>query len=167
MRCCNRKSLKWVILRKTGRIENESIWYGNIYWFANGNCKYRTRSSFDGRGAQYGTFSHSWTGFGVIGTDLWFSEKGDIALFKRQDGQYILHRIYKIKQDGYYFVGDNQNICDIEGPIRREQICAVVYKARRHGIEIQEKDFIWRLFRREWRWAIRWRRQIKRWKLPW
>lgn len=71
------------------------------------------------------------------------------------------------KQDGYYFVGDNQNICDIEGPIRREQICAVVYKARRHGIEIQEKDFIWRLFRREWRWAIRWRRQIKRWKLPW
>lgn len=94
-------------------------------------------------------------------------KKGDIALFKRQDGQYILHRIYKIKQDGYYFVGDNQNICDIEGPIRREQICAVVYKARRHGIEIQEKDFIWRLFRREWRWAIRWRRQIKRWKLPW
>ena len=94
-------------------------------------------------------------------------KKGDIALFKRQDGQYILHRIYKINQDGYYFVGDNQNICDIEGPIRREQICAVVYKARRHGIEIQEKDFIWRLFSREWRWAIRWRRQIKRWKLPW
>ena len=94
-------------------------------------------------------------------------KKGDIALFKREDGQYILHRIYKIKQDGYYFVGDNQNICDIEGPIRREQICAVVYKARRHGNEIQEKDFIWRFFKREWRGAIRWRRQIKRWKLPW
>lgn len=89
-------------------------------------------------------------------------QKGDIALFKRKDGQYILHRICAIRQDGFYFVGDNQNSCDIEGPIKREQICAVVHQVKRHGLDIREDDFIWRFFKKEWLWVIRWRRQIKR-----
>ena len=92
--------------------------------------------------------------------------KGDIALYKRENGQYILHRIYRIRRDEYYFVGDNQNICDIEGPIKREQICAVVRQVRRHGKEIREGEFLWRFFQREWLWLIRWRRYLKRLPIP-
>lgn len=89
-------------------------------------------------------------------------KKGDIALFKRNNGQYILHRIYKIKDNAFYFVGDNQNLCDVEGPIKREQICAAVYSAKRHGVEIYETDFIWRFFKSAWLWTIRWRPYMKK-----
>ena len=75
-------------------------------------------------------------------------KKGDIALFKRKDGQYILHRIYKIKDNDFYFVGDNQNLCDVE--------------AKRHGTEIYENDFIWRFFKKGWLWTIRWRPYMKK-----
>lgn len=88
--------------------------------------------------------------------------KGDIALYKRENGQYILHRICRIRRDEFYFVGDNQNICDIEGPIRREQICAVVHQVRRHGKEIREGELLWHFFQREWLWLIRLRRYLKR-----
>lgn len=33
--------------------------------------------------------------------------KGDIILYQREDGQYILHRICRIGADGYDLVGDN------------------------------------------------------------
>lgn len=89
-------------------------------------------------------------------------QKGDIALFKRENGQYILHRICKIRREGFYFVGDNQNICDIEGPIKREKIYAVVHKVNRQRVEIQEGDCIWQFFKREWLWNIRWRRYMKK-----
>ena len=89
-------------------------------------------------------------------------KKGDIALFKRKDGQYILHRRYKIKDNDFYFVGDNQNLCDVEGPIRKEQICALVHRAKRHGTEIYENDFIWRFFKKGWLWTIRWRPSMKK-----
>lgn len=89
-------------------------------------------------------------------------KKGDIVLFRRKDGQYILHRIYKIKGDDVYSVGDNQNLCDIEGPMKKEQICAVACRAKRHGVEICEKNLIWRFFQREWLWTIRWRPLMKK-----
>lgn len=43
----------------------------------------------------------------------------------------MLHRIYKVDGDDYYFVGDNQ--VDIEGPIKRDQIFAIVYKVKEKG----------------------------------
>ena len=89
-------------------------------------------------------------------------KEGDIALFKRNNGQYILHRIYKIKDNDFYFVGDNQNLCDVEGPIKKEQIYAMVHSAKRHETEIHEDDFIWRFFKREWLWTIRWRPYMKK-----
>ena len=35
-------------------------------------------------------------------------KKGDILLFKRNDGSFILHRVNKIKKDYYLIVGDHQ-----------------------------------------------------------
>lgn len=75
-------------------------------------------------------------------------KKGDIVLFQRSNGAYILHRISRIRKDDYYVIGDAQTA--IEGPIQREQIFGIVVKAQRKGIWIDENDHWWRFFQRVW-----------------
>ena len=50
--------------------------------------------------------------------------RGDMVFYQRPGGQYVMHRIWKKKEDGYYIVGDAQT--EIEGPVRREQIFALI-----------------------------------------
>lgn len=35
-------------------------------------------------------------------------KKGDVPFYKRKDGQYVLHRIMKVRKDSYDLCGDNQ-----------------------------------------------------------
>ena len=51
-------------------------------------------------------------------------KKNDIVFYKRNNGQYVLHRIYKIKKDYYVLMGDNQTFK--EEPIYSCQIIAKV-----------------------------------------
>lgn len=74
--------------------------------------------------------------------------RGDMVFFQRQNGQYVMHRIWKIKTDGYYIVGDAQT--EIEGPIKKEQIFAVVTKVQRKGKWILKKNFCWMFFSKIW-----------------
>ena len=46
--------------------------------------------------------------------------RGDVVLYRRENGMLVLHRIYKIGQDGLYLLGDHQTA--IEGLVRREQV---------------------------------------------
>lgn len=75
-------------------------------------------------------------------------KKGDIAFFQRNNGQYVVHRIYKIIGDEYYFVGDNQTL--IEGPIEKGQIFATVTRVIRKGKEIRPGDPWWLFFQKIW-----------------
>lgn len=75
-------------------------------------------------------------------------KRGDIVLYKRRNGQYILHRIWKVNREGYYMVGDAQT--EIEGPIKQDQIIGLVEKIRRKGKWIDETDFLWKLFDKVW-----------------
>lgn len=50
-------------------------------------------------------------------------KRGDIVLFSRDDGTYVLHRIYKIKGDQYIINGDSQTWT--EGPVEPSCIVAV------------------------------------------
>lgn len=75
-------------------------------------------------------------------------KKGDMVFFQRESGQYVMHRIYAVKPDGYYMVGDAQT--EIEGPIRREQIFAVIIKVRRKDKWVEPGDFWWNFFERVW-----------------
>ena len=50
-------------------------------------------------------------------------KKNDVALFKRKNGDLVLHRIVKVNSDGYIFRGDNQ--CFTEGPITDDMIIGV------------------------------------------
>lgn len=55
--------------------------------------------------------------------------KGDIVLFKRTGGAYVLHRILRKKTDCFYIVGDAQQ--RVEGPIVPEQLKARVTRVKR------------------------------------
>lgn len=58
-------------------------------------------------------------------------KRGDIVVYRRDSAIYVLHRIYKIKGDDYYMLGDAQT--EIEGPLRRDQIIAKVESYYRKG----------------------------------
>lgn len=75
-------------------------------------------------------------------------KKGDMVFFQRKNGQYVMHRIKKVRSEGYYIIGDAQTM--IEGPIEREQIFAVITKVRRKGKWINPGDFWWEFFAHIW-----------------
>ena len=51
-------------------------------------------------------------------------KKGEMYFYKRENGQYVLHRLIKIKNDNLIFRGDNQFIN--ENDIKENQIIAKV-----------------------------------------
>ena len=60
------------------------------------------------------------------GTSL---KRGDIVLIRRPSGKYVLHRLYKVKEEGYYILGDGEDF--VEGPFSFEDIigkCRYYYK---------------------------------------
>lgn len=75
-------------------------------------------------------------------------KKGDIVFFRRDSGEYILHRITKIREKQYYILGDAQT--HEEGPIREDQIFGLVTKVRRKGKWIDSSDFWWQFFEKVW-----------------
>ena len=74
--------------------------------------------------------------------------RGDMVFYRRDSGQYVMHRIYRKKQDGYYMAGDAQT--EIEGPLRRDQIFALVVKVKRKEKIICPGDFWWEFFEHIW-----------------
>lgn len=51
-------------------------------------------------------------------------KKYDLPLYRRESGQFVLHRVVGVKKDGYVMRGDNQTVR--EYGIKSEQILAVV-----------------------------------------
>lgn len=74
--------------------------------------------------------------------------RGDMVFYQRDSGQYVMHRICKVRPEGYYIVGDAQK--EIEGPVRRDQIFALITKVRRKGKWMEPGDFWWEFFARVW-----------------
>lgn len=73
---------------------------------------------------------------------------GDIVFYQRKNGRYIMHRICKTKPEGFYLIGDAQT--EVEGPVEKAQIFAVVTKVRRNGICMGPGDFWWEFFEHVW-----------------
>lgn len=78
-------------------------------------------------------------------------KKGDIVLYQRKNGDYVLHRIVKKKKGEFSLCGDNQTM--VECPIYRQQIFGVVSGIVRKGVTIPVTDvkyrvvsFIWTRF---------------------
>ena len=74
---------------------------------------------------------------------------GDIVFYQRKTGQYVLHRVYKKKQDGWYLMGDHQ--LDLEGPIERDAIFATVTEVERDGRWVSVEALPWKTASGLWR----------------
>jgi len=74
--------------------------------------------------------------------------RGDMVFYQRATGQYVMHRIWKVKDNQYYMVGDAQQ--EIEGPLERSQVFGLVTKVKRKGKLTQKGDFWWEFFEHVW-----------------
>ena len=75
-------------------------------------------------------------------------KRGDMILYRRTGGRYILHRIYQAEHDSYTLVGDAQTA--LERDITPEQVLAIVTAVRRKGKLLQPGSFWWEFFRLVW-----------------
>ena len=61
--------------------------------------------------------------------------KGDMVFYQRSNGEYVMHRIYNVKNEEYYLIGDAQTVIDFrhhyQGEAKRE-----MDSSRRFPVEI-------------------------------
>ena len=76
------------------------------------------------------------------------AKRGDVLLYQRDNGTYILHRVYKIEENTLTMVGDAQVI--LERGIRPEQVIAVMTSALRKGKRQAPGCFWWDFFEKVW-----------------
>lgn len=75
-------------------------------------------------------------------------KKGQILLYRRNNGQYVLHRVYQVKTESLTMVGDAQT--ELESGIRPDQVLAVVRSAKRKGKKQTPGCFWWEFFEKVW-----------------
>ena len=74
--------------------------------------------------------------------------RGDMLLYQRANGAYVLHRVYAVTPAGYTMVGDAQTV--LETGIRPEQVIAIVTKVIRKGKNMEPGCFWWGFFETIW-----------------
>lgn len=84
-------------------------------------------------------------------------KKGDIVLYQRRHGQYILHRVYRLREGGFWMLGDSHLKPE---PVDADQLRGKVAFVRCGGRDIHPGDRRWWLFAYPWRWLAPWRKQI-------
>ncbi len=88
-------------------------------------------------------------------------KRGDMILYRRRSGQYILHRIYKAEQDTLTLIGDGQG--GLEPGICREQVLALVSAVRRKGKLLKPGNFLWDFYEKVWIRMLRIRPRLLKW----
>ena len=75
-------------------------------------------------------------------------EKGDVILFRRMGGQYVLHRVVAVRENGILeLLGDAQLLPE---PVHPTQVRAVVTQVRREEKLLGPDSMRWRFFRGPW-----------------
>lgn len=75
-------------------------------------------------------------------------KRGDMILYQRRNGAYILHRIYRVEENSYTMVGDAQTV--LEPGICPDQVRAIVTAVRRKGKLLRKGSFCWNFFEKVW-----------------
>ena len=75
-------------------------------------------------------------------------KKYDAALYKRDSGQYVLHRVLKVRPDDYVICGDNRYTK--EYGIRDRHIIGVLTALVRDGKEISVTDWRYKAYVHLW-----------------
>lgn len=71
----------------------------------------------------------------------------DAVLFKRRNGQYVLHRIVKVLDNGYYIIGDN---CISGEYVQEDQVLGILTEVVRGKKTIRVTDFGYLLYVHLW-----------------
>lgn len=74
--------------------------------------------------------------------------RGDVALYRRRQSILVLHRIWKIREQKFYMVGDNQS--EIEGPLDPDQFLGRLCGFVRNGHTISIKNPLYRILSSLW-----------------
>ena len=74
--------------------------------------------------------------------------RGDVALYRRRQSILVLHRIWKIRDQKFYMVGDNQS--EIEGPLDPDQFLGRLCGFVRNGHTISVKNPLYRILSSLW-----------------
>ena len=81
-------------------------------------------------------------------------KRGDVLLFRRPDnapvypGKLILHRVYRVKKDGIYMVGDNEK--QVEGPLPTEAFLGIMTELHRKGKTISVNNIVYKILTGSW-----------------
>ena len=73
---------------------------------------------------------------------------GEIVMIQRDSGEYVMHRLLKKEKDCFYILGDAQ--LWVEGPVRPEQLTAVVKAIWRNNKKIKCSNILWRILSLIW-----------------
>lgn len=88
-------------------------------------------------------------------------KRGDILLYTRSNGQYILHRVVQVNADGsLWMAGDAQQ--ELEYLPNTDCIHAMVTLARHKGKCNRPGGLRWWAYSHPWRWLFRYRHRLMR-----
>lgn len=73
---------------------------------------------------------------------------GDIVLYQRPGGEYILHRVCRVTAEGIFCVGDAQQL--VEGPLPPDCVSARASAVCRKGKTLAPGDAMWEFFEHVW-----------------
>ena len=74
--------------------------------------------------------------------------RGDMVFYERPNGQFVMHRVQRVRPEGLYLIGDAQT--QTEGPLSPSYVFAIVKAVRRKGRLLDEKSWQWRFFATVW-----------------
>lgn len=74
-------------------------------------------------------------------------KKGQIILYRRANGQFVLHRIVRVTEKGYIVCGDNEAVRE---PVAHDQLLAVTDGLIRKGKYISMDNFSYKLYVALW-----------------
>lgn len=75
-------------------------------------------------------------------------KRGDIVLYRRENGIYVVHTIYKIDKGKFFMLGDSQT--DVEGPLEKEKIIGRVEVIIRKGKTINCDNLWYKILHNSW-----------------
>jgi hypothetical protein len=84
--------------------------------------------------------------------------RGDIVLIRRESGAYVLHRVCKKSGESFFIIGDAQQW--VEGPIRSDQLKAVVTGIKKGERNVNMESIIQKLSVELWLFVIPIRNKI-------
>lgn len=83
-------------------------------------------------------------------------KKNDLPLYRRKNGQFVLHRVVKVCKDGTYTCcGDHQ--WQLEKGLRHEQMVGLATSYVRKGKILTNRNVFYRIYRTVWTWVLRYR----------